>query len=89
MLVTVPAKTLQPGNYVLNVETKHDNQKSTTKLSKELGVVEATERIVTQEVPTPFIPIWGYAVLGGLFLWYLLTLVYFKSKKFRKFLKNF
>lgn len=89
MLITVPANTLQPGNYILNVDTKHDNQKTATKLSKEIGAVPATEKIVTQEVPKPFTPIYVYIVGGAMFLWYLLTLVYYKSKKFKKFLKNF
>jgi hypothetical protein len=89
MLITVPANTLQPGNYTLIVDTKHDNQKTATKLSKDIGAVEATEKIVTQEVMKPYIPVYVYAIGAAMFLWYLLTLAYYKSKKFKKFLKNF
>lgn len=89
MLATIPANTLQPGNYTLTVDTVHDNQKTPVTLSKEIGGVPATEKIVTKEVPKPFIPLYMYFVTGFMFLLWLLTFIYQKSKKFRKFLKNF
>lgn len=89
MLVTIPANTIQPGNYVLSVDTRHDNQKTTSKISKELGAVPATEKIVTQEVPKEFVPYWVYAGAVALLLLWIITIVFYKSKKFRKFLKNF
>jgi hypothetical protein len=89
MLTTIPAKTFQPGNYTLTVDTVHDNQKTAVTLSKEIGGVPATEKIVTKEVPKPFIPLYMYMVIGFVFLLWLLTFIYLKSKKFRKFLKNF
>jgi len=92
MLVTVPANTVQAGNYVLQVDTKHDNQKTATKLTKEVGAVEPEEKIVTNEVKVPFIPMYVYGIGAVLFLLWLITFIILKSKtskRFKKFLKNF
>ena len=92
ILFTIPANTIPAGNYVLNVGStydNHDNKKSPTILTKELGAVDGTKEIVKEEVKVPFIPMYVYIVAGAIFLLWLITLVYIKSKKFRKFLKNF
>lgn len=92
MLVTIPANRVQAGNYVLQIDTKHDNQKTATKLTKEVGAVEPEEKLVTNEVKVPFIPMYAYGVGAGLFLLWLITFIVLKyktSKAFKKFLKNF
>lgn len=92
MLVTIPANKAQAGNYTLQAETKHDNQKTATKLSKDVGAVSPEEKIVNNEVKVPFIPLYVYGVGVGLFLLWLITFIILKyktSKGFKKFLKNF
>lgn len=89
LLFTIPANSLQPGNYTFNLSTIHDNQKDPSTVSKDVGVVEMFEKVVIQEVEVPFIPLYVWAIIGFLVFLILLMTIYSKSKKFRKFLKNF
>lgn len=85
----LPENSLVPGNYSLVVTTAHDNQKTPTRITKDLGVVPSTEKIVNTTTEVPFIPVYIWIIIGILAFILLLMIIYNKSKAFRKFIKNF
>lgn len=85
----VPANSLVPGNYSLVATTIHDNQKTPERMTKDLGVLASTEKVVNTTTQVPVIPVYIWVIIGILVLILLLVLIYNKSKAFRKFIKNF
>jgi len=86
---TIPANSLPQGNYSIMAESKYDNQKSPTSATKNIGSLDQNDKIVNNNVEVPFIPLYMYIIIAILLLILFFVLVYSKSKKFRKFLKNF
>lgn len=86
---TIPAGTLQPGDYSMVLTTKHSDQKTPLTLTKDLGVLAKADKVVEKEVPAPFIPLYVWAIFAILILVIFLMILHRNSKKFRKFLKNF
>lgn len=86
---SIPENSLVPGNYSLVITTKHDNQKTATRLTKDIGVVASTEKIVNSTTEVPFIPVYIWIIIAILVIILILMIIYSKSKAFRKFIKNF
>lgn len=86
---TIPAGTLQPGDYSMMFTTVHSDQKTTVNLKKDLGVLAKETTTVETPVPTPFIPLYVYGIFAILVLVIFLMVLHKRSKKFRNFLKNF
>ncbi len=89
MQYIIPANTLFAGNYTIVASVKHDNQKVIFRTSKDLGVVESTEKIVNTKTSVPFIPFYIWIIIAILAAMLIFAIVYHKSKKLRKFIKNF
>jgi Cohesin domain len=89
IVFTIPANRLAQGDYNIVATSKFSDQKTPSNVNKELGVLAQSEKIVTNNVEVPYIPVYVYIIGGLLLLLVLLMWAHKKSKKFRKFLKNF
>lgn len=86
---TIPANTLQPGDYSMVITTKHSDQKTPLSVTKQLGMLAKTDKVVEKEVAKAYIPLYVYVIFGILLLIILLMFIHRRSKKFRNFIKNF
>jgi hypothetical protein len=86
---TIPANTLQPGDYSMVITTKHSDQKTPLSITKDLGVLAKADKVVEKNVEVPYIPLYVYAIFGILLIIIFLMYLHKRSKKFRNFLKNF
>lgn len=85
---TIPAGSLVAGNYSIVVTSNYDKQKSPARLTKDLGVVNAGEKVVNITEKVAVIPVYIWIIIGILALILILMLFYNMSKGFRKFIKN-